>query len=414
MKLTSLFGAAALLLQQSIAHPGQSAEDHAQEVAERNEYLSNNRRSLAHCADTLKARGNDVAMHARRSAMVEKLRAERAINTEERLMKAIERSYLRARDLNASLATSHESNMTGITVDTDPSILFAGNNSCILSPEVTQGPYWVQGELIRSNITETQVGVPLTLDIQVVDVNTCEPVPQVFLEIWHCNSTGVYGGVVASGNGNANDTTNLDNTSLRGIQQSDEEGVVVFQTIFPGHYIGRTLHIHVISHNNATVNPNSTLSGGSITHVGQMYFDQDLISLVETQEPYVSNTQELTTNADDMFLPGSATTVDPFVEYVLLGDDISEGLFGWLAFGMDSTNSFMNITPKAYLTENGGVTNENAVGPMFGNDPSQLSSGADASSTPTPSTAVSSESVPSASGGHPFGGHPSGIHPSTT
>jgi hypothetical protein len=71
--------ATALLAQTSLAHPGQSAAEHAQEAAERRAYLANSKRSLAHCADNLKARGNDVSMHTRRSAMVEKLRAKRSI-----------------------------------------------------------------------------------------------------------------------------------------------------------------------------------------------------------------------------------------------------------------------------------------------------------------------------------------------
>lgn len=82
----------------------------------------------------------------------------------------------------------------------------------------------------------------MTLDIQIIDVNTCEPVPQAYLEMWHCNATGVYSGVVAQGNGvGEDDESNLQNTALRGIQQSDENGVVVFQTIFPGHYTGRAV-----------------------------------------------------------------------------------------------------------------------------------------------------------------------------
>lgn len=140
------------------------------------------------------------------------------------------------------LATSHASNLTGVTPsNADPSVLFAGNNSCILTPEVTQGPYWVQGELVREDVTEDQEGVALTLDIQIIDVNTCESVPAAWLEIWHCNSTGVYSGVVANGNGNSDDETNLDNTFLRGVQQADEEGVVRFETLFPGHYTGRAV-----------------------------------------------------------------------------------------------------------------------------------------------------------------------------
>jgi protocatechuate 3,4-dioxygenase beta subunit len=152
-----------------------------------------------------------------------------------------EKAYLRARDLDSVLATDHASNLTGITASTDPSLLFTSNNSCILTPEVTQGPYWVQGELIRQDVTEDQEGVPLHLDIQLINVNTCEPVPQVYLELWHCNSTGVYSGVVANGNGDSSDETNLNATFLRGIAQADASGVVQFDTLFPGHYTGRAV-----------------------------------------------------------------------------------------------------------------------------------------------------------------------------
>lgn len=79
MKFTSVLSAA-LLAQSSFAHPGDSAEETAREVAARREYLANNKRSLAHCVEPLKARGNDVAMHKRRSAMVEQLRAKRSIS----------------------------------------------------------------------------------------------------------------------------------------------------------------------------------------------------------------------------------------------------------------------------------------------------------------------------------------------
>lgn len=101
--------------------------------------------------------------------------------------------------------------------------------------EVTQGPYYIDGENICGNVMEDQQGVPLYLDIQFIDTSTCEAVPAVFVEVWHCNATGVYSEVSASGNGNSNDTANLNNTFLRGIQPTDENGVVQFETIFPGH-----------------------------------------------------------------------------------------------------------------------------------------------------------------------------------
>lgn len=106
----------------------------------------------------------------------------------------------------------------------------------------------------------------------------------------------------------------------------------------------------------ATENANDTISGGSITHVGQAFFDQELITLVETKEPYTRNTQKFKLNADDWYLAEEAATINPLIEYVLLGDDVSEGVFGWMSFGMDINNAF-NITPAAFLRENGGEPN---------------------------------------------------------
>lgn len=90
-----------------------------------------------------------------------------------------------------------------------------------------------------------------------------------------------------------------------------------------------------------------------------MFFDQDLISLVETEEPYASNTQELTTNAQDSILAEEAAEVDPMVEYVLLGDHVSDGIFAWISFGMD-TKSLYDVSPAVFYTSEGGVENENS------------------------------------------------------
>lgn len=86
--------------------------------------------------------------------------------------------------------------------------------------------------------------MPLFLDLQLIDVNTCEPLQNIYTDIWHCNATGVYSGVVADGNGNSNDESNSNTTFLRGIQSSGSDGVVQFESIFPGHYAGRAVHIH--------------------------------------------------------------------------------------------------------------------------------------------------------------------------
>lgn len=213
--------------------------------------------------------------------------------------------------------------------------------------------------------------------------------PDVYLEMWHCNSTGVYSGIVASGNGDSSDSTNIDNTWLRGIQQTDSDGVAQFESLFPGHYTSRATHIHVMVHTNATLQKNSTLgSENYASHVGQAFFDQDLISAVELTAPYNTNTQELTTNADDSILSEEVATdgVDPVMEYTLLGDSVSDGLFAWLAFGINSTQS-QSITPAAYLYAEGGVENENSGSGMGGGSggtpPAGGSGTPPAGSTPT-------------------------------
>jgi len=273
-------------------------------------------------------------------------------------MDILDAPFLKARDLDTVLNTTHLSSES-YTSATDEAILFAGNNSCVLSPEVTQGPYYVSGEYVRENVTEGQEGVDLILDTQVIDMETCDPVPDAMIEIWHCNSTGVYSGIIASGNGDSSDATNINNTFLRGLQPTDADGVAKFATLFPGHYTGRATHIHVLAHFNGTTYANGTYGGGYVSHVGQLFFDQDLITQVEATSPYSTNTQTLTENADDSIFSEEAASSDPVVEYSLLGDDVSSGIFGWVAFGIDLTNEF-TVAPAASLYAEGGVADSSS------------------------------------------------------
>ncbi|KAJ4336130.1 hypothetical protein N0V95_008691 [Ascochyta clinopodiicola] len=319
----------------TVAHPG---HDIAKELAERSAYIeSGSYTGLSHCADKLEAR--KAALITRRKAIVQNLRTKRGIVK---------------RDFEEVLNTDHHSNAS-VTPDSPDWVIFGANNSCILQGEATEGPYWVEGEFVRQDITEGEPGVPFTFDIQVIDTTTCEPLPQVAVEAWHANSTGIYGGIVASGNGNENDTTNINNTALRGIQFSNDNGVLQFDTIFPGHYTGRTTHIHVLAHINSTLNEkNNTLTGGHVSHVGQLYFDQDLITNAETVEPYLSNTQVLRVNSDDPILEVAANVSDPVFSYVYLGESVSDGIFGWATVGIDPTY-VTDPSPAASYGEDGGV-----------------------------------------------------------
>ncbi|KAK2035616.1 aromatic compound dioxygenase [Colletotrichum zoysiae] len=333
------------LLSSVVAHPG---HDITEEIVERRAFLSSVKRAnLSHCADKLAARGLTARNIARRAAQVQYARQKRNI---------------KKRDSASVFATSHNDTDLGYTLNTDAATLFSGNNSCVLTPEVTQGPYYVSGEYVRRNLIDGQEGVDIILDYQVIDVETCMPVPKVYLEMWHCNATGVYSGIVASGNGDSSDQSNIDNTFLRGIQLTNEDGVAQFESIFPGHYTSRATHIHLLVHTNTTLFANNTLgSVNTASHVGQAFFDQDLISAVEAAAPYNTNTQELTTNAEDGILgeETAADGVDPLMEYTLLGDSVTDGLFAWMAFGINTTQS-SSITPATFYYAEGGVANPNS------------------------------------------------------
>jgi hypothetical protein len=85
------------------------------------------------------------------------------------------------------LAKNHRSNST-FRLETPDWQIF-GEKAAILSPEQTEGPYYVTGELIRKDVRDGQQGVKLFLDIQMVDLNTCEPAKDIALDFWHTNAT---------------------------------------------------------------------------------------------------------------------------------------------------------------------------------------------------------------------------------
>jgi hypothetical protein len=91
-------------------------------------------------------------------------------------------------------------------------------------------------------------------------------------------------------------------------------------------------------------------------------------------------------NANDGILAEEADEIDPFMEYVFLGDDVSDGIFAWISVGIDGTKD-KSVTPAAYYTEEGGVENEDGGfggGPPPGGFPSGFPSGFPPRPTTTP------------------------------
>jgi protocatechuate 3,4-dioxygenase beta subunit len=111
---------------------------------------------------------------------------------------------------------------------------------CTLTPQQTEGPYYVNQRLLRRNITEGKPGLPLLLFFLVVRASDCSPVQGAIVDVWHDDALGVYSGFANQGTAGQ--------TFLRGVQTTDGIGLAWFETIYPGWYPGRTAHIHFKVH----------------------------------------------------------------------------------------------------------------------------------------------------------------------
>jgi protocatechuate 3,4-dioxygenase beta subunit len=160
---------------------------------------------------------------------------------------------------------------------TGPAAVAAGLVSCVLAPEQTEGPYYVEDAAVRRNVTEGKPGVALGLRLTVVNVANCKPIKGASVEIWHCDAGGAYSGVQGDRG-----------MFLRGVQRTDARGLALFKTIYPGWYQGRTVHIHTMVH-----------LGGNVVHTGQLYFSDAITDAVYARSPYSQRPNRTTRNAAD-------------------------------------------------------------------------------------------------------------------
>ena len=210
---------------------------------------------------------------------------------------------------------------------------------CLLTPEMTEGPYYLDTDLLREDVTEGTPGLPLRLQVLVADSQACTPLTNAAVDIWHCDAQGFYSGVNARPGGGAGESPAVDSgTFLRGIQLTGEDGVAAFTTIYPGWYTGRTVHIHMKVHIDGEAADTDTYDGGHVSHTGQLFFD-DTIS----DEVYGANAAyagrdngQRTRNDQDNILgdhldePGFLVSLTPLDE-----NDPSQGYLGVITIGVD-------------------------------------------------------------------------------
>jgi protocatechuate 3,4-dioxygenase beta subunit len=204
--------------------------------------------------------------------------------------------------------------------------------SCTLSPESTEGPYYVEGPLVRKDITEGRGGVPLDLRIAVVDSRTCLPIADAAVDIWHCDAGGVYSG--AGANATSASGTESDRF-LRGVQLTDASGIATFASIYPGWYPGRAVHIHVkvrVGGKEA-----KTYDGGHTAHTGQLFFDEALSDRVFVRKPYNTASGSRRRQSDDGIFRQSGSAKAVASSAPKNSADLSKGITSTITLSVDPT-----------------------------------------------------------------------------
>jgi len=200
----------------------------------------------------------------------------------------------------------------------------ADTPSCVVRPEQTEGPYFIEDEqLNRSDIrrdpTNNQVkeGMPLELTLVVSQIRNgdCQPLPDARVDLWHCDALGVYSDVRDPR------FNTVGQKFLRGYQTTNQDGEARFLTIYPGWYRGRTIHIHFKIRTAET-------SGRGYEFTSQLYFNDALTDVVHASAPYAENGQRNTRNRNDGIFRngGEQLMLDP--------DETAEGYRASFAIGM--------------------------------------------------------------------------------
>jgi len=180
-----------------------------------------------------------------------------------------------------------------------PDPFVAGNMgmACNLYPSQTLGPCYAQSPMMRQDISDGLGGLPVRVSFLVVRKDGCTPIPNASVDIWHSGSQGIYSAYATGTTCNPGMEDVKGKMFCRGVQVTNESGRADFNTVFPGWYRGRTLHIHF------TIRLN-----GREAVTSQLYFEDALVDEILAQGDYKARGKRDTTNSrDGIFRSGGAT-----------------------------------------------------------------------------------------------------------
>ncbi|MGW7758875.1 intradiol ring-cleavage dioxygenase [Streptomyces violaceusniger] len=267
--------------------------------------------------------------------------------------------------LGTAIATTASAGETSAT-STTPSASASSPSGEVcyrLTSETTEGPYYIDADKIRKDITEHKEGIPMTLRLKVIDSDSCKPVARAAVDIWHCDALGLYSGYESSSSGGGGtpptgtpptgtpptDTPTGaptgappggghqeptdDKRYLRGTQLTDRHGFVGFTTVFPGWYRGRCVHIHTKVHVGGKLT-DAGYEGGHTCHTGQLFFAEEAVLASAEVAPYNTSTTERTTLDEDGIYPGNGAQ-GGLLNLKYRKGKIGKGVTGSLTLGVD-------------------------------------------------------------------------------
>lgn len=177
-----------------------------------------------------------------------------------------------------------------------------GTTTCVARPELTEGPYFVDEKLNRSDIRSdpgtgtVQSGVLLTLKFNVglLSGGSCAALTGALVDVWHANALGKYSDIASEGTSGQK--------FLRGYQTTPSSGLVTFTTIYPGWYSGRAVHIHF--------KIRATIAGSTREFTSQLFFNDSLTTQVYAASPYNTRGTRSTYNSgDDIYSQSGGQTL---------------------------------------------------------------------------------------------------------
>ena len=208
---------------------------------------------------------------------------------------------------------------------------------CVVRPEQTEGPFFVEERLERSDLRpesptgDLKPGVLLALTFRVFGIGeSCAPLEGAVIDVWHCDAQGDYSGV--SDRTQSFDT--VEQTWLRGFQRTAADGVARFTTVYPGWYLGRAVHIHFKVRTGVTADDYEFTS--------QLYFDDALSDRVFEAAAYGREGFRDTLNANDFIFAGGGNSL------LLEPTETAEGYAASFDIGLDLSNAVGVARARGY------------------------------------------------------------------